>query len=544
MQNQLNKIELFFSNLVRISKYTKTKNKKLKIFFIGIINNFLVFFDILIILYFTKLLSENIDVQNKIVLFLLDLTYLFPIFVVLRFLIIYFERIFVTKLQFDIEESLRTNLLNDVFDRGNISIADAFYYTNTLSGQVASFYSSFSLFIGSFFQILIFTIYLMMNNLQAVIIFALGSVVLILPTYFLMKNARKVAHITYNSGNEISENMENILQNLFLIKILKQISHEVINFKNSLQDYYTSRFKDIQIGTVNTLLPNFVTLFFLSLIMVFFNFGKYLTLDFIGILIRLFQSLGNFNKHFHSIATFHVYLDKLEEIESSKTSVNSNNYKSEQNNKDETIIEFENVSFKYLGQEKNMFEGLNIKLQKNKHYIVTGDNGVGKSTFLGLATGIFYASSGLVKSSARTIGYVSAYPMIIRGTLKENLLYGNVLNVEEDQIISLIKSFSVFTEKENIDLSKQIDNKTLSTGQMQKIAFIRALLHKIDFLVLDESTSNLDYKTKKEIFSILESLNLTILNSTHNPEDFQNIDANINISLDNDYRVVELKEFK
>ena len=66
--------------------------------------------------------------------------------------------------------------------------------------------------------------------------------------------------------------MENILQNLFLIKILKQISQEVTNFKNSLQDYYTSRFKDIQIGTVNTLLPNFVTLFSLSLIMVFFNF--------------------------------------------------------------------------------------------------------------------------------------------------------------------------------------------------------------------------------------------------------------------------------
>ena len=91
-----------------------------------------------------------------------------------------------------LKKSLRTNLLNDVFDRGNISIADAFYYTNTLSGQVASFYSSFSLFIGSFFQILIFTIYLMMNNLQAVIIFAIGSVVLILPTYFLMKMQEKL----------------------------------------------------------------------------------------------------------------------------------------------------------------------------------------------------------------------------------------------------------------------------------------------------------------------------------------------------------------
>ena len=89
-----------------------------------------------------------------------------------------------------------------------------------------------------------------------------------------------------------------------------------------------------------------------------FNIRLYWNFD---TLVSIFR---NFNKHFHSIATFHVYLDKLEEIESSKTSVNSNNYKLEQNNKDETIIEFENVSFKYLGQEKNMFEGLSIKLQK------------------------------------------------------------------------------------------------------------------------------------------------------------------------------------
>ena len=55
---------------------------------------------------------------------------------------------------------------------------------------------------------------------------------------------------------------------------------------------------------------------------------------------------------------------------------------------------------------------------------------------------------------------------------------------------------------------------------MQKIAFIRALLNKNELLLLDESTSNLDFDTKQLIFKILNNKKITILNSTHNYEDF------------------------
>ena len=56
---------------------------------------------------------------------------------------------------------------------------------------------------------------------------------------------------------------------------------------------------------------------------------------------------------------------------------------------------------------------------------------------------------------------------------------------------------------------------------MQKIAFMRALLNKNELLLLDESTSNLDIETKNLIFNILRKKNITILNSTHNYEDFE-----------------------
>ena len=74
---------------------------------------------------------------------------------------------------------------------------------------------------------------------------------------------------------------------------------------------------------------------------------------------------------------------------------------------------------------------------------------------------------------------------------------------------------------------------------MQKVSFIRALASGIDLLVLDESTSNLDIQTKEIIFSVIRSQNITVINSTHNPEDFKSIDNQIIIHLNDEQRTVE-----
>jgi len=80
-------------------------------------------------------------------------------------------------------------------------------------------------------------------------------------------------------------------------------------------------------------------------------------------------------------------------------------------------------------------------------------------------------------------------------------------------------------------LNKKVSNKTLSMGQMQKISFIRALLSGVEILILDESTSNLDEESRELIFQILKELNITIINSTHNKEDFQNVDLHIELTI-------------
>ena len=74
---------------------------------------------------------------------------------------------------------------------------------------------------------------------------------------------------------------------------------------------------------------------------------------------------------------------------------------------------------------------------------------------------------------------------------------------------------------------------------MQKISFIRSLLAEVDILLLDESTSNLDKDTKKLIFEILNSKNITIINSTHSPDEFRGYDNHIKIEIKDEKRYLD-----
>ena len=154
----VDKLKTFVDDLIKISRITKTKNKKRTIILIAIIANALVFFDILIILYFSKIFSQEVQFSNSIIDFFLENLYFLPVAVFLRFFLIYLEKVVTVNLQINIEKSLRIHLLEEVFTRGNVSISDAYYYVNTLTPQVGGFYSTLSVFLGSFFQIVVFVL--------------------------------------------------------------------------------------------------------------------------------------------------------------------------------------------------------------------------------------------------------------------------------------------------------------------------------------------------------------------------------------------------
>ena len=109
-----------------------------------------------------------------------------------------------------------------------------------------------------------------------------------------------------------------------------------------------------------------------------------------------------------------------------------------------------------------------------------------------------------------------------------NFDVGSLSDVSEDSNLSYGSFFDkLFEDKVQIDLDVRVDNKSLSSGQMQKIAFIRTLVYGVDILILDESTANLDLESKKVIYRIIEDLNITIINSTHNHNELLSYDYHI-----------------
>ena len=532
-----NKIKTFYIDLVNVSKLTRTKNKKIIIFLLSLILNLQILFDILIILYFSRFFSQEIGINNQFLNSVLNKNYLLPFFITFRYLFTYLDVYITSKLRFTIEKNLKEHLMKEVFDKGNYLISDAYFYVHTISEQVGGFYSTLATFIGSLVQIVFFSMYLLLTNFTIFLTFVVGFIIVSIPGYFLTKFGRKHAHIAYIKADELSSNLEKVLDNSYLIKILQLVKKEVNHYSKNLNKYYKSRLNEINSGTLNHIMPVTLTLLVLSIFLVFFQGIKLITFDFIGVLIRLFQALGLLNKNVHVLSAYHVYLEKLYQIEQNRGNKYINNFIISEDENDQ-IIKFKNVSFKHFDSDKYIFEDLNLNFDKNKHTVITGPNGSGKSTLIGLLSGILYPEKGTVKISQCKFGYVGAKPMILNSTLRENLLYGNNEDINDENLIKTIKKFNLFDEEEKYNLDEVVSNKNLSSGQMQKIAFSRVLLNDINVLILDESTANLDQETKNQIYEIISQLDITIINSTHSIDELLDFDIQIQIQFDKDEKKI------
>jgi len=95
----------------------------------------------------------------------------------------------------------------------------------------------------------------------------------------------------------------------------------------------------------------------------FTSISRAITLDIIGISLRLFQSIGNLTTAVNQIINSHVHLEKFYELELSKAEVNKSNFNFSRNNNSSEIVR--NLEFKYFNSKSKFFENLNFKVEKN-----------------------------------------------------------------------------------------------------------------------------------------------------------------------------------
>lgn len=538
----MNKIKKIIKDVSFISKLTKTKNKKNYIFASLFLSQLSAFTDIAIISIFSALIADqytSIELVNKIINFILENKILIIFLVTCRFLFQYLQKTIIYKLELDVNKNLKEYVLNDIFEKRNFSVSDSYFFVNVLTMHTSYFYSSFTTFLNNLFQIFAYSVYLVISDLRTVLIFGIGILFLFLPIYQLLKKSRIAMHESYTQGQEANKEVERVVDNLFLIKILNKESFEINRFSATLKLYTSNLYDNFRFGIVNSLLPSFFTLLVLSFIISFTTFVNKITLDFIAVTLRLFQSLGGLANATNQIINSHVHIEKFYEMVNAEVKLNKDNYVIDTKSNE---IKLDDISFSYINSENKIFEKLNISIPKNSHTILIGPNGSGKSTLIGLITGIYFADLGNVKTFSRSFGYIGATPLIFNSSMRENILYGNSKKIEDKQVIQTLKELDTFKEKAEYDLDRKISNKNLSSGQMQKIAFVRALLNEPEILVLDEATANLDDRSKRLIFKILKDKNVTIINSTHDPTSFQDVDFIIEIKIIQERRVLDIRK--
>ena len=516
------------NEILYVSKLTQVNNKKIRIFLSAILANGTVLFDILIILIFSSFFTDP-SVSNEFLEYFILRPGFLPVLIFLRFAMVLLDKLNIRYLQLKISENLKSYLIKELYRKGNYSLGDATFYLTQFTEHISYFYGALAQTISGIIQIIVYLVFLLVTDFETVIIFLLIGLVIYIPSLYFLRKGRFYMDSTYGFSKEINRKTQRLIDNMFLIKILKTQNVEIDNFQKNNFNFTESQIKNFFFNIINSLTPNFIVTFTLSVLIVFFGILKNLTLEFIGVTLRLVQSLGSINNGLNMAVNSYVHLERLSEFNENTT--NKGNIINEIIENDKNIVEFQNVSFKYFGMEELFFNNLSLMIQKNKHVVITGPNGSGKSTLLGLISGVLTPMSGKIVLGTKKIGYVGVKPLIVEGTLLENLLYGNELDVDTEKIYELIDIFDLFQEDNKVNLNTLINNESLSSGQFQKIAFIRALLADVELLILDESTSNLDEISRNKIINYLNEKDITIINSTHNKEIFD-YDLELKIHLD------------
>ncbi len=226
--------------------------------------------------------------------------------------------------------------------------------------------------------------------------------------------------------------------------------------------------------------------------------------------------------------------------------INSNTSKGSDAN---SILEFKDVSFHYHDDSgtitKNVLHNVNFTLLKGKTYALVGPTGGGKTTTASLIARLYDPTHGVVylkgkdirqyehKERVCSIGFILQDPIIFPGTLRDNLVYGNTeledKTAEELEQILVEKKLDLVLEKFDgglgAPLPKNID--TMSLGQKQIVAFVRAILREPEILILDEATANIDTVTEQVLEAILERLpaHTTKIIIAHRLNTIQNADT-------------------
>ena len=320
----------------------------------------------------------------------------------------------------------------------------------------------------------------------------------------------------------VNSNLENSLSGIRITKAFVSHEYEIKKFKKGNKKFKNARSRAYKVMAEYSAGVGFGIdiLDYISLIAGgIFTYFNYINLgDFFAYLlyIKLFtqpiKKLVSFMEQYQNGMTgFKRFISIIDEDIEEDGNIELKNVKGD--------IEFKDVHFSY--DEKNILEGINLKIEAGKMLALVGPSGGGKTTFCNLIPRFYDVSSGditidnksiykiTLESLRGNIGIVQQDVFLFTGTIKENILYGKHDATDEEVIIAAkranIHEF-IINLPDGYDTYIGERGVKLSGGQKQRISIARVFLKNPPILILDEATSALDNTTEYMIQKSLEEL--------------------------------------
>ncbi len=193
----------------------------------------------------------------------------------------------------------------------------------------------------------------------------------------------------------------------------------------------------------------------------------------------------------------------------------------------ESAVEFRDVSLIYREGGEPSLSSVSFSVRRGEHIGIIGGTGSGKTTLVSLIPRFYDVSSGSVsvfgtdvrkwkRSALRSsIGYVQQKAVLFKGSIRDNIRWGR-MDASDDEIkraLERAEAYSfVMERKGGLDSPVEEGGKNLSGGQRQRLSIARALVRCPEILILDDSSSALDYATEARLRHNLSELDgLTVI---------------------------------
>jgi subfamily B ATP-binding cassette protein MsbA len=196
-------------------------------------------------------------------------------------------------------------------------------------------------------------------------------------------------------------------------------------------------------------------------------------------------------------------------------------------------IKFLNVSHRI--EKQTILENMNFFIRAGSITVVYGPSGAGKTTILNLVAGFIRPTGGKIlidntdicrlkiNSWRGHLGIITQDPILLNGTIRENLLYA-LPDADDGFLVKILKKTLLWDESGSVfpnGLDTQVGNRgeMLSGGERQRLTIARALLNNPHILLMDEPTTMLDYDSKTKIIETIKTISpgKTIIIVTHDP---------------------------